>query len=72
MPDALDIVLNKGLPTPVYLTACSALNSDRVPVLPGVDNSFSNSLTALVSDGPTFPDFRHAWKMRFVQSGITR
>ena len=32
-PDVLDIVLTKYLVTPVYLTTCSALSSDNLPVL---------------------------------------
>ena len=32
-PDVLDIVITKDLPFPVYLTSCSALSSDNLPVL---------------------------------------
>jgi hypothetical protein len=32
-PDVLDIVVTKDLPFPVYLTSCSALSSDHLPVL---------------------------------------
>jgi hypothetical protein len=32
-PDVLDIVLTQNLSFPVYLTSCSALNSDHLPVL---------------------------------------
>jgi hypothetical protein len=33
IPDVLDIVITKNLPFPVYLTSCSALRSDHLPVL---------------------------------------
>ena len=32
-PDVLDIVITRGLPSPVHLTSCSALSSDHLPVL---------------------------------------
>ena len=32
-PDVLDIAVTKDLPFPVYLTSCSALSSDHLPVL---------------------------------------
>jgi hypothetical protein len=32
-PDVLDIAVTKNLPTPVHLTACSALSSDHLPIL---------------------------------------
>jgi len=32
-PDVLDIVITKNLTSPVYLTSCSALSSDHLPVL---------------------------------------
>jgi hypothetical protein len=32
-PDVLDMAVTKHLPFPVYLTSCSALNSDHLPVL---------------------------------------
>jgi hypothetical protein len=32
-PDVLDIVLTQNLSFPVYLTLCSALTSDHLPVL---------------------------------------
>ena len=35
-PDVLDIAVTKNLPTPVYLTACSALSSDHLSIL--IDN----------------------------------
>jgi endonuclease/exonuclease/phosphatase family metal-dependent hydrolase len=31
--DVLDIVITKNLTSPVYLTSCSALSSDHLPVL---------------------------------------
>jgi hypothetical protein len=32
-PDVLDIVITKNLPSPVYLTSCSALSSDHFALL---------------------------------------
>ena len=32
-PDVLDIVITKNLSFPVYVTSCSALSSDHLPVL---------------------------------------
>ena len=32
-PDVFDIVITKTLSIPVYLTSCSALSSDHLPVL---------------------------------------
>jgi hypothetical protein len=32
-PDILDIVITKDLSTPKYVTTCSALNSDHLPIL---------------------------------------
>jgi hypothetical protein len=32
-PDVLDIVIIKNVPFPLYLTSCSALSSDHLPVL---------------------------------------
>jgi endonuclease/exonuclease/phosphatase family metal-dependent hydrolase len=32
-PDVLDIAVTRDLPFPVYLTSCSALSSDHLPVL---------------------------------------
>jgi hypothetical protein len=44
IPDVLDIIITKGLSTPVHLTTCSALNSDHLPILidRGCRSSFLN------------------------------
>jgi len=51
-PDVLDIVITKNISFPVYLTSCSALCSDHLPVLigPSCRSSFHNP--------PDRPDFR--------------
>jgi hypothetical protein len=51
-PDILDIVMTKNLTSPVYLTTCSALSSDHLPVLIDITcvSSFHNP--------PDRPDFR--------------
>ena len=50
--DVLDIVVTKKLSFPVYLTSCSALSSDRLPVL--IDTSCRLSF----HHPPDCPDFR--------------
>ena len=51
-PDVLDIVITKNLTSPVYLTSCSALSSDNLPVL--IDTSCRSSF----QHSPDRPDFR--------------
>ena len=51
-PDVLDIVMVKNLPFPVYLTSCSALSSDHLPVL--IDAVCPSS----AQHPPDRPDFR--------------
>jgi hypothetical protein len=51
-PDVLDIAVTENLPTPVYLTACSALSSDHLPVL--IDTRCRSSFLNLLDR----PDFR--------------
>ena len=51
-PDVLDIVITKNLPTPVYLTSCSALSSDHLPVI--IDTTCRSSF----HHPPDRPDFR--------------
>jgi hypothetical protein len=51
-PDILDIVLIQNLSFPVYLTSCSALNSDHLPVL--IETACSSSFL----HPPYRPDFR--------------
>jgi len=51
-PDVLDNVINKNLSFPVYLTSCSALRSDHLPVF--IDASCRSSF----HNPPDRPDFR--------------
>jgi len=51
-PDVLDIVMTKNLSFPVYLTSCSALSSDHLPVL--VDTAYRLSFL----NPPDRPDLR--------------
>src|SRR5215475_407826 len=51
-PDVLDIVITKNLTSPVYLTSCSALSSDHLPVL--IDTTCRSSF----QNPPDRPDFR--------------
>jgi hypothetical protein len=51
-PNVLNIVITKNLTSPVYLTTCSALSSDHLPVL--IDNTCRSSF----HHPPDRPDFR--------------
>jgi len=51
-PDVLDIAIVMELPFPVYLTSCSALRSDHLPVL--IDTACRSSF----QHPPDCPDFR--------------
>jgi hypothetical protein len=51
-PDVLDIVLTQNLSLPVYLTSCSALSSDHLPVL--IDTACRSSF----HHPPDRPDFK--------------
>ena len=51
-PDVLDIVITQNLPFPVYLTSCSALSSDHLPVL--IDTACRSSF----HHPPDRPDYR--------------
>jgi hypothetical protein len=51
-PDVLDAVITKNLTSPVYLTWCSALSSDHLPVL--IDTTCRSSF----QHPPDRPDFR--------------
>ena len=53
-PDFFDIVITKNLTLSVYLTSCSALSSDQLPVL--IDTTCRSSFRR----PPDRPDFRHA------------
>jgi len=50
-PDVLDIAMVKDFPFPVYLTSCSALSSDNLPVL--IDTTCRSSFQH-PPDGPDF------------------
>jgi len=51
-PEVLDIVITKNLSFPVYLTSCSSLSTDHLPVL--IDTSCYSSF----HNPPHRPDFR--------------
>ena len=51
-PDVLDIVINEKISFPVYLTSCSALRSDHLPIL--IDTSCRSSF----HHTPDRPDLR--------------
>jgi hypothetical protein len=51
-PDVLDILLTQNLSFPVYLTSCSALSSDHLPVL--IESACRSSFL----QPPDRPDFR--------------
>jgi hypothetical protein len=61
-PDVLDIVITKDLTFPVYLTACSALSSDHLPVL--IDTTYRSSFRNL----PARPDYRSSDWVKFQAS----
>jgi hypothetical protein len=54
-PDVLDIAITKHLVSPMYLTICSALSSDHLPIL--IDTQCRSSFLRL----PDRPDFRTEW-----------
>ena len=58
-PDVLDIMITKNLSFLVYLTSCSALSSDHLPVL--IDTSCRSSF----HNPPVRPDFRPTEWARF-------
>jgi hypothetical protein len=58
-PDVLDIVITKHLIFPVYLTTCSALSSDHIPVL--IDRRLRSSFLYI----PDHPDFRRTVWIKF-------
>jgi len=51
-PDVPDIAMLKDFPFPVYLTSCSAISSDHLPVL--IDTTCRSS----IQHPPNRPDFR--------------
>jgi hypothetical protein len=58
-PDVLDIAVTKNLRTPVYLTACSELSSDHLPVL-----IYTTCRSSLLNP-PDRPDFKRTDWPRF-------
>jgi hypothetical protein len=52
-PDVLEIAVTKDLPFPVYLTSCSVLSSNHLPVF--IDTACRSSF----QHPPDSPDFRH-------------
>jgi hypothetical protein len=58
-PDVLDIVITKNLVIPVYLTTCSALSPDHLPVL--IDTRCRSSFLNI----PDRPDFRRTDWVKF-------
>jgi endonuclease/exonuclease/phosphatase family metal-dependent hydrolase len=51
-PDVLDIVITKNVTSQVYMTSCSALSSDHLPVL--IDTTCRSTF----QHPPDLPDFR--------------
>jgi hypothetical protein len=66
-PDVLDIVIIQNLPFLVYLTSCSALCSDHLPVLidTACRSSFQHYRIALISGTLTGPNSKLIWKIKF-------
>jgi hypothetical protein len=64
-PDVLDIVITKNLQIPVYLTSCSVLISDHLPII--IDTTcalpFTTHRTALTSGALTAPTSKLIWKV---------
>jgi hypothetical protein len=61
-PDVLDIVITKDLTFPMYLTACSALSSDHLPVL------FDKTCRSSFPNLPARPDYRRTDWVKFQAS----
>jgi hypothetical protein len=66
-PHVLHIVLTQNFSFPVYLTSCSALSSDHLPVLidTACRSSFFNHQIALISGALTGPNSELTWKTKF-------
>jgi hypothetical protein len=66
-PNVFDTVLTKNLSFPVYLTACSALSSDHLPVLidTEVSQPFVTHRITLISGALTGPTSKLTWKTKF-------
>ena len=61
-PDVLDIAITKDLVSPVYLTTCSALSSDHLPIL--IDTQCRSSFL----NQQDRPDFRRTGWPKFQAS----
>jgi hypothetical protein len=59
-PDVLDIAVTKNVPTPVHLTAFSALSSDHLPIL--IDTMCRSSFL----NPPDHPDFKRTDWSKFL------
>jgi hypothetical protein len=66
-PDVLDIVLTQNLSFPVYLTSCSALSSDHLPVLieTACRSSFHQPLDRPDFRRTDWAIFKLTWKTKF-------
>jgi hypothetical protein len=66
-PDVLDIVITQNLTFPVYLTSCSALSSDHLPVIidTACRSSFHTQQITLISGALTGPTSKLTWKIKF-------
>jgi len=66
-PDVLDIVITKNLASSMYLTSCSTLSSDHLPVLLTLCVAYPSSThwIALISGALTGPTSKLTWKIKF-------
>jgi hypothetical protein len=66
-PDVLDIVITKKPTSPVYLTSCSSLGSDHLPVLIATMCRYPSIAhrIALISGALTGPTSKLTWKIKF-------
>jgi hypothetical protein len=64
--DALDIVIPRDLPS-VYMTSCSALSPDHLPVIieTSCRSSFQSHRIAMTSGAQPWPNSRPNWKLKF-------
>ena len=69
-PDVLDIAIVKDLPFLVYLTSCSALSSDHLPVhiVTACRLSFNTHRIVLISGSLTGPTSKLTRKDKFVST----
>jgi hypothetical protein len=65
-PNILEIVITKNLTSPVYLTSCSTLSSNHLPVLTlHVAHPSSTHQNALISGALTRLTTKLIWKIKF-------